>query len=80
MKRGLVLAGICALVATTARADDLDDFVNAAIKQRNIPGVAIAVVKDGALVRTGGWRSAIVSPRTCRRCRRRGATFPSGTC
>ena len=55
MKRGLVLAGICALVATTARADDLDDFVNAAIKQRNIPGAAIAVVKDGVLIRTGGY-------------------------
>ena len=46
---------LVAVCAAAVSADDLDDFVNAAIRQRNIPGVAIAVVKDGALVRTGGY-------------------------
>jgi D-alanyl-D-alanine carboxypeptidase len=41
--------------AWPAHADDLDDFLNAAIRQRNIPGVAIAVVKDGVLVRSAGY-------------------------
>jgi CubicO group peptidase (beta-lactamase class C family) len=27
----------------------------AAIRQRNIPGIAIAVVKNGTVVRTGGY-------------------------
>jgi D-alanyl-D-alanine carboxypeptidase len=56
MKRlGLVAAVIAVVCAIPARADDLDDFVNAAIQRRNIPGVAIAVVKDGVLVRSGGY-------------------------
>jgi CubicO group peptidase (beta-lactamase class C family) len=56
MRRLALLASVLAVVcAIPARADDLDDFVNAAIQRRNISGVAIAVVKDGVLVRSGGY-------------------------
>ena len=55
MKTLLLLAGSLMIAAAPADADDLDDFVNAAIRQRNIPGVAIAIVKDGGLVRAGGY-------------------------
>ena len=55
MKRFLAALVVVVVGAAPAWADDLDDFVNAAIRQRNIPGVAIAVVKDGVLVRTGGY-------------------------
>jgi CubicO group peptidase (beta-lactamase class C family) len=55
MTRFFVAVAVMIAAAAPASADDLDDFVNAAIRQRNIPGVAIAVVKDGALVRTGGY-------------------------
>jgi CubicO group peptidase (beta-lactamase class C family) len=56
MKRLVHLATVVAvLCALPARADDLDDFVNAAMQRRNIPGVAIAVLKDGVLVRSGGY-------------------------
>jgi CubicO group peptidase (beta-lactamase class C family) len=56
MKRVWLQAfALVAFCAAAVSADDLDDFVNAAIKQRNIPGVAVAVVKDGALVRIGGY-------------------------
>jgi len=55
MKRFLMTVSVMVVAAVPAWGDDLDDFVNAAIKQRNIPGVAIAVVKDGVLVRTGGY-------------------------
>ena len=51
----LLAAGLLAIVVTTAQADDLDDFVNATIRRLNIPGAAIAVVKDGAVVKTGGY-------------------------
>ena len=56
MRRFIVFAA-CAVVVhgAAAQADDLDDFLNAAIQQRHIPGIAIAVVKDGTLVRTGGY-------------------------
>jgi len=42
-------------VATAARADDIDDLVRIAMGQRHIPAVSIAVVKDGALIRTGAY-------------------------
>ena len=51
----LLAAGLLAVAVTTAQADDLDDFVNATIRRLNIPGAAIAVVKDGTVVRTGGY-------------------------
>jgi len=53
--RQIALLALAVSIGSTASADDLDDFVNAAIKQRNIPGAAIAVVKDGVLIRTGGY-------------------------
>jgi D-alanyl-D-alanine carboxypeptidase len=50
-----LLAVVMVATVAPARADDLDDFINAAIRQRNIPGVAIAVVRDGVLIRSGGY-------------------------
>jgi D-alanyl-D-alanine carboxypeptidase len=53
--RAIALLVLASLAAWPAHADDLDDFLNAAIRQRNIPGIAIAVVKDGTLIRSGGY-------------------------
>lgn len=55
MRRLLFLFAAIAVSVSPARADDLDDFVNATIRRLNIPGAAIAVVKDGAVVRTGAY-------------------------
>src|SRR5687767_7367512 len=55
MRRLGLLVGVLAIGAGPGAADDLDDFLNAAIRQRNIPGISIAVVKDGVLVRSGGY-------------------------
>jgi CubicO group peptidase (beta-lactamase class C family) len=43
------------LNAATLRADDLDDFVRRTMQQRHIPAIAVAVVKDGVLVRSAGY-------------------------
>jgi D-alanyl-D-alanine carboxypeptidase len=51
----LLASLLTAVYVGPAGADDLDDFLDAAVRQRNIPGVAIAVVKDGVLVRSGGY-------------------------
>src|SRR4051794_8162395 len=37
------------------RADDLDEFVTGVIRERHIPAVSLAVVKDGRLVRSAGY-------------------------
>lgn len=37
------------------RADAIDDFVKAAIANRKIPGLSVAVIKDGKLVKASGY-------------------------
>jgi D-alanyl-D-alanine carboxypeptidase len=44
------LLGLC-LFAATALADKLDDYVKAQMEQRRIPGLALAVVKDGRVLK-----------------------------
>lgn len=36
---------------STVSADSLDKFINEQIKQRNIPGLSVAVIKDGKVIR-----------------------------
>ena len=36
-------------------ADQIDEFVRAAIHQRNIPGLSLAVVRDGQLIKAAGY-------------------------
>jgi CubicO group peptidase (beta-lactamase class C family) len=41
--------------AGVARADDTDDFIRAQLKQQNIPGLSLAVLKDGVVIKTAGY-------------------------
>jgi CubicO group peptidase (beta-lactamase class C family) len=43
------------LTAAVAGADEIDDFVREAMQKHHIPGVSLAVVKDGALVKAEGY-------------------------
>ena len=49
-----------ALFSFSANADDVDEFVRAAMSERHIPGAAIAVVKNGKVVKTAGYGLASV--------------------
>lgn len=40
---------------TTARADWIDDFVRAEIKKRQIPGLSVAVLRDGKVIKAAGY-------------------------
>ena len=53
MKRFLAL--LLLLSATLARADQVDDFVNAYLAKKNVPGVAVMVRANGMLVRSKGY-------------------------
>jgi len=46
----LILAGSVAI-----NADGVDDLINAQIAKRQIPGISIAVIKDGKVVRAAGY-------------------------
>ena len=53
--RTLVALAIIAAAAAPIRADDVDDWVRAQIKERRVPAVSIAVIKNGALIKSGGY-------------------------
>ena len=53
-----LLLALCA--AAPASADSLDDALRAEMKRSHIPGVAIAVVKDGKIIREQGYGLANV--------------------
>jgi len=54
LRGGLLLLG-CALVAVPVWGDEVDDFVRAVMEEHQIPGMAIAVVRDGKPARFRGY-------------------------
>lgn len=66
----LVVLFILCLLAVTARADEVDKYVRSFIKTRNIPGLSLAVVRDGKLVKAAGYGlanlelNALATPQT----------------
>ena len=59
----LVVALLLAVVRL-ARADAVDDLVKAEMGRQQIPGLALAVVKDGKLVKAAGYGLANVAEKT----------------
>jgi CubicO group peptidase (beta-lactamase class C family) len=51
---GILLAGALTF-APASRADPVDDYVRAQLGPRHLPGVSIAVVKDGRIVKAAGY-------------------------
>ena len=52
----LALAAVLSTVlAATAGADPVDDYVRSQLKARNLPGLSLAVVKDGRIVKSQGY-------------------------
>jgi D-alanyl-D-alanine carboxypeptidase len=48
-------AAIFWALLVSAQRDPVDDYVRAQLKARNLPGVSVAIVKDGRLVKSGGY-------------------------
>ena len=38
-----------------ARQDKTDEFINAQLREQNIPGLALAIVKDGKVIKAAGY-------------------------
>ncbi|MDX2032727.1 MAG: serine hydrolase [Blastocatellia bacterium] len=56
----LVLLVALSALASAARADNVDEHVKAEMKRQRIPGVSIAVVKDGKIIKAEGYGLANV--------------------
>ena len=52
-------------IGTSINADQLDDYINAEMQSRRIPGLALAVVKDGEIAKQAalilGWYRGLAS-------------------
>jgi len=55
-----IVLSILAAFAATAKADEADIFVQAQMRQLNIPGLSLAVVRDGKTVKATGYGLADV--------------------
>jgi CubicO group peptidase (beta-lactamase class C family) len=54
-------AALCTfVVSASVSADPVDDYVNKQMKQRSIPGLSLAVVKDGKVIKAQGYGLANV--------------------
>jgi CubicO group peptidase (beta-lactamase class C family) len=58
---GAAVVLIVTLLAVAARADHVDDYVRAQMQAFHLPGVSIAIVEDGKIVRIGAYGLADVN-------------------
>ena len=52
-----LIACLCSLflMITAARADEIDNLAESIMQQRNIPGMQLAVIKDGKIIKTASY-------------------------
>ncbi len=54
-----LLTGIAVLslvsIAYQGRADDLDEFIRKQMQKRHVPGLSIAIIEDGKLIKAKGY-------------------------
>src|SRR5687768_8715538 len=56
LRQPTILLLFILLTATiTGWADQVDDYVKAAMEQQHVPGVSIAVIKNGKIIKTQGY-------------------------
>ena len=48
------LCVVLVVSATAAHADPTDDFITAQMRSQNIPGISLAIIKDGKIVKVAG--------------------------
>lgn len=56
----LLVLAVFLLLTNSAQADEVDEFVRARLGERNIPGAAIAVIKNGKIIKAEGYGLASV--------------------
>ncbi|MEO5859089.1 MAG: serine hydrolase domain-containing protein, partial [Pyrinomonadaceae bacterium] len=62
--RPVVLLPLILLLLSVARADKLDDLIRQQIEKRKIPGLSIAVLRGGTVIRAGGYGFSNIETQT----------------
>lgn len=63
--RNFLFAALLLLpVDVAAQSDSVDDFIRAELKRQNIPGLSLAVIKDGRIIKAQGYGFANVKLQT----------------
>jgi CubicO group peptidase (beta-lactamase class C family) len=60
MRRSLAALGLALCAAVPAAADSVDDYVRAVMARKKIPGISIAIVRDGRVEKAQGYGLANV--------------------
>lgn len=60
----LALVALCLSVPLVGQADRTDEFIQAQMKQQHIPGMALAIVKTGQVVKAAGYGYANLASKT----------------
>ena len=42
-------------IVSEGRADDLDEFIRTQMQKRHVPGLSIAIIQDGKLIKAKGY-------------------------
>lgn len=58
MRVDVSLVLLTCLCFSSAQADEVDDLVRAELKRQNIPGISIAVVREGKIIKEAGYGQA----------------------
>jgi CubicO group peptidase (beta-lactamase class C family) len=58
----LIALSIALSLAPGGQADRIDEYVRSQLKSRHLPGVSLAVVKDGRIVKAAGYGLASLEP------------------
>jgi CubicO group peptidase (beta-lactamase class C family) len=69
MPRPRILLFILVLILvrpSVAQADRTDDFIRSELKRQNIPGLSLAVIKDGEIIKAAGYGVANLKLNTSR--------------
>lgn len=56
----ILLLALLFIAPLTVRADNTDDFVKAEMQKQHVPGVSVAVIKDGKVIKVEGYGMANV--------------------
>lgn len=59
MRQLRLLIAFLPLVVSVAHADDLDDFIREQLRKRQVPGLSIAIIQNGKIVRAQGYGLSI---------------------
>jgi CubicO group peptidase (beta-lactamase class C family) len=59
-RTALFAMALLIITAVAVRADNIDDFVKAEMQKQHVPGVSVAVIKDGKIIKAEGYGMANV--------------------